>query len=100
MNGCGTSNKDVYVLGVPKYFTPNGDGIHDFWNVKGVSTAYNDNSTVLIFDRYGKLIKQIGALDPGWDGTFNGNPLPSTDYWYTIQFEDGRNVKGNFSLKR
>ncbi|MEO8235669.1 MAG: T9SS type B sorting domain-containing protein [Flavobacterium sp.] len=100
LNGCGTVPKVVYVLGIPKYFTPNGDGIHDYWNVQGVSSTFNAKTIIYIFDRFGKLIKQISPLDQGWNGTYNGIELPATDYWYNIEFEDGRNMKGNFALKR
>jgi gliding motility-associated-like protein len=100
LNGCKTSEKEIYVLGTPKYFTPNGDGINDTWNVKGVTNLYNAKTIIYIFDRFGKLVKEISPLGAGWDGNFNNQPLPATDYWYTIQFEDGRNIKGNFALKR
>lgn len=100
-NGCGTLGPILIpVLGIPKYFTPNGDGFHDYWNVKGVSALHNYRSTIYIFDRYGKLLKQIGTTSAGWDGTYNGRPMPADDYWYSIEFEDGRNVKGHFALKR
>ena len=100
-NGCGSVGPiEVPVLGIPHYFTPNGDGYNDFWNVKGVSLQSNRLSIIYIFDRYGKLLKQIAATGSGWDGTFNGRAMPSDDYWYTIQFEDGRSVKGHFTLKR
>jgi gliding motility-associated-like protein len=100
VNGCSTASIEVAVLGIPTYFTPNGDGFNDTWNVKGVSSFYNSNTEVRIFDRYGKLLKQIGAAGLGWDGTFNGEPLPSDDYWYVVKFEDGRTFRGHFSLKR
>ena len=100
INGCGTVSKTISIIGVPKYFTPNGDGYNDYWNVKGVNASFNSNSTIYIFDRYGKLLKQIVPSSQGWDGTFNGTPLPSDDYWYTVKLEDGREVKGHFSLKR
>jgi gliding motility-associated-like protein len=100
-NGCGVLGPIVIpVLGIPKYFTPNGDGFHDFWNVKGVGALYNFRSVIYIFDRYGKLLKQLGTTSPGWDGTYNGQPMPADDYWYSIQFEDGRSAKGHFTLKR
>jgi gliding motility-associated-like protein len=99
-NGCGTVSQTIAVIGVPKFFTPNGDGQNDFWNVKGVNNTFNANSTIYIYDRYGKLIKQITATSQGWDGTFTGQPLPSDDYWYSIILEDGREAKGHFSLKR
>lgn len=100
LNGCGTSNREVYVLGIPKFLTPNGDGYHDTWNVKGISKLFNAKTIIYIFDRYGKLLKQISPLGEGWNGTYNGEPLPADDYWYSIQFEDGRIAKGNFALKR
>lgn len=99
-NGCGVVGPlTVYVLGIPNFFTPNGDGYNDFWNIKGVN-AGNQNSIIYIFDRYGKLLKQISPMSNGWDGTFNSNPVPSDDYWYHIQLQDGRDVKGHFTLKR
>lgn len=99
-NGCGTVSKTIAVVGVPKFFTPNGDGYNDYWNVKGLSANFNGNSIIYIFNRFGKLLKQIIPTDQGWDGTFTGQPLPSDDYWYTVKLEDGREVKGHFSLKR
>jgi gliding motility-associated-like protein len=100
-NGCGSVGPiAVPVLGIPHYFTPNGDGYNDYWNVKGVSTEFNYLSRILIFDRFGKLLKQIAPTGLGWDGTFNGHQMPGDDYWYNIQFEDGRNAKGHFTLKR
>jgi gliding motility-associated-like protein len=100
-NGCGSLGPvTVAVLGIPQYFTPNGDGYNDYWNVKGVSTQFNYLSTIYIFDRFGKLLKQIGTTGLGWDGTFNGQLMPADDYWYNIKFEDGRSAKGHFTLKR
>ena len=100
-NGCGIVGPiTIPVLGIPHFFTPNGDGFNDTWNVKGVSRDFNYLSTIHIFDRYGKLLKQIGTTGQGWDGTYNGKLMPSDDYWYTIQFEDGRSAKGHFALKR
>lgn len=99
-NGCGTISKTVAVVGLPKFFTPNNDGYNDYWNVKGVNAVFNSKSIIYIFDRYGKLLKQIAPTGEGWDGTFNGNQMPGDDYWYTIKLEDGREAKGHFSLKR
>ena len=79
-NGCGTIGPiTIPVLGIPHYFTPNGDGYNDYWNVKGVNAQFNYLSKILIFDRFGKLLKQIGTTGPGWDGTYNGNMMPSDD---------------------
>lgn len=100
VNGCGEIYKEVSLLGIPNYFTPNGDGFNDTWNIKGITEYYNSKSIIYIFDRYGKLIKQLSPHSNGWDGTFNGSTLPSDDYWYNIKLEDGRILKGHFTLKR
>ncbi len=98
-NGCGLSNIfTIYVLDYPKFFTPNGDGFNDLWTIEKTSTM--PNYTIHIFDRYGKLLKQLNQNSSGWNGIFNGQPLPSDDYWFTLLFADGKSVKGHFSLKR
>ncbi|TDD98603.1 T9SS type B sorting domain-containing protein [Flavobacterium cellulosilyticum] len=101
-NGCGpVVHKTIAVIGVPKFFTPNNDGYNDYWSPKGVNAVFNSKSTIYIYDRFGKLLKQlIPSNQEGWDGTFNGFQLPSDDYWYTVKLEDGREAKGHFSLKR
>jgi gliding motility-associated-like protein len=100
-NGCGPiTHTTIAVVGLPKFFTPNNDGYNDYWNVKGINATFNPHSIIYIFDRYGKLLKQVTATSEGWDGTFNGNPMPGDDYWYTLKLEDGREAKGHFSLKR
>lgn len=100
INGCGIVEKDINVLGAPKYFTPNGDSFNDFWNIKGVDAKLNAKTIIRIFDRYGKLLSQINPLSQGWNGMFNNQQLPADDYWYTIELNNGRIVKGHFSLIR
>ena len=100
LNGCGISQQTISVIGIPPYFTPNGDGVNDTWNVQGVSKDFNFNTTIYIFDRFGKLVKQILTTGNGWDGTFNGDLMPADDYWYAVYLEDGRVSKGHFTLKR
>ncbi|SCX79852.1 T9SS type B sorting domain-containing protein [Flavobacterium caeni] len=90
----------VNVLGVPHYFTPNGDGFNDTWNIKGVDGNHYSKTIIRIFDRNGKLIKHISPLSAGWDGNYQGQPLPADDYWYIMELEDARTAKGHFSLKR
>ena len=93
--------QDVNVIDYPKYFTPNGDGFNESWNIVGLTNQ--PNAKIFIFDRYGKLLKQISTIGQGWDGSFNGHELPSTDYWFTIDYlENSVNklFKAHFSLKR
>lgn len=99
-NQCGTAGKEFTMIGIPKFFTPNDDGINDFWNIKGLKAGTNSKSTVSIFNRYGKLIKQISAVGKGWDGKVNGIASMSDDYWFLVTLEDGNTAKGHFALKR
>lgn len=104
-NGCGTVTLALTVLGFPKFFTPNGDSFNPTWNIKGMRNGrFNENSVVSIYDRYGKLIKQITLSSNGWDGTFNGKSLPNSDYWFVAQLinyeGETRILKGHFALKR
>jgi gliding motility-associated-like protein len=55
---------------------------------------------IYIFDRYGKLLKQLSPQSLGWDGAFNGEDLPSNDYWFYVKLQDGRIFKSHFTLKR
>jgi gliding motility-associated-like protein len=100
IDGCGRITKSFAVLNAPKYFTPNNDGYHDYWNFIGINDPIYKNALIYIYDRYGKLLKQLSPFDQGWDGTYTGEPMPASDYWFTIKLEDGREAKGHFSLKR
>ena len=97
---CGIVPATFYILDYPKFFTPNGDGINDFWSIKNLNQRNLQNGTIEIFDRYGKLIHQINSRNQVWDGTFNGINLPSSDYWFQMKLADGKIIKGHFSLKR
>jgi len=100
-NGCGITTEPIFVIDYPLYFTPNGDGNHDTWNIAGIGS----NAKIYIFDRYGKLLKQISPTGSGWNGTFNGKRMPTSDYWFTVQYnepltDDLKEFKAHFTLKR
>lgn len=102
-NGCEPLVLQVYILDYPHFFTPNNDGFFDYWNIAGLSGQ--QQSRIYIFDRYGKLLKTLKPSDDsGWDGTYNGNTLPSTDYWFTLSYQNAQGAekefKAHFSLKR
>ena len=102
--GCETSRifeLDPPEIFIPEYFSPNSDGTNDHWIIPGLSELY-PASVVYIYDRYGKLLAQyFGANSEGWDGTYNGQAMPSTDYWYQIDIEEiNRQYVGHFTLIR
>lgn len=97
-NGCGTVDDEFILLNYPKYFTPNGDGYNETWHVQ--FSSFEPNLNVDIFDRFGKFIIRLKGGEDGWDGTYNGHELPSTDYWFIVTREDGKEYRGHFSLKR
>lgn len=99
-NDCGIVEEIISVIGFPQYFTPNNDGYNDTWQVYGVSEQFQPNSVIYIYDRFGKLLKQLDPKDDGWDGTFNGEPLPNNDYWFEVTLQDGRKFMDHFTLKR
>jgi gliding motility-associated-like protein len=99
--GCTYLTIEVLVIDYPPFFTPNGDGFNDTWNI--FSLNGQTNVKIYIFDRYGKLLKQISPQGQGWDGRFNGAELPSTDYWFTVDYlenEQPKTFKAHFSLIR
>ena len=100
INGCGITTMPFYILDYPKYFTPNNDGYNDSWKIEDLEKRGFQASIIYIYDRYGKLLKQIAPLGQGWDGTFNGAILPSTDYWFVLELTNGKTIRGHFALKR
>ncbi|MFD2099618.1 FG-GAP-like repeat-containing protein [Flagellimonas iocasae] len=96
--GCGEDSESVTIIDYPKFFTPNGDNVNDYWQILGASEY--PNSVITIYDRYGKLITNFSSLDNGWDGTFLGNQMISNDYWFSADLGNGRVFKGHFTLKR
>lgn len=95
--GCGTVSDEFSVIGYPNFFTPNGDGINDYWKFTG---RFLDIKQILIFDRFGKLIYHFNQNTAGWDGTYNGIKMPSSDYWFVAKQNNGDEIKGHFSLIR
>lgn len=95
---CGRDMEEFDLIILPKFFTPNNDGYNDTFQIEGNSMI--PKVKIAIFDRHGRLIIYLDERNSSWDGTYNGNPLPSTDYWYKANFIDGSEIKGHFSLKR
>ncbi|MEZ4786543.1 MAG: T9SS type B sorting domain-containing protein [Flavobacterium haoranii] len=102
IQNCGSlSVTNLVAITYPNFFTPNGDGYNDKWNISGL--PLNFNGKISIFDRYGKLIKEIYSDGNGWDGTYGGKLMPSTDYWFILEYTQDnvkKEFKSHFSLKR
>ncbi|MBC7846379.1 MAG: T9SS type B sorting domain-containing protein [Flavobacterium sp.] len=93
---------NAVIINYPKFFTPNGDGYNETWNIPHLLPT-NPNAPIFIFDRYGKFLKEITPATGGWNGMYNGQPLPSTDYWFTVDYDEkgtSKVFKSHFSLKR
>lgn len=97
-NGCGVITVDAAILDYPRFFTPNGDGYNDVWRIKNLARI-DAKAKIYIFDRYAKLIVSFPA-NYAWDGTRKGTQLPATDYWFLLEFSNGKNMRGHFHLTR
>lgn len=87
--------------GFPNFFTPNGDLVNDFWQfMQPPNSDIIVIESIRIFDRFGKFLIQIDPTSLGWDGTFNGRPLPSGGYWFRAVDDMNQEIQGNFTLKR
>ncbi len=94
------TNDDLKCFRTKKFFTPNNDGVNDYWNLETINDC---EYTLQVFDRYGKLIAILTPDRPNWNGEYNGTKMPSTDYWYRVDyFYEGNNLSfsSHFTLKR
>ena len=98
--GCSNDPETTFtILDYPKFFTPNGDGYNDLWNIRCLQTQ---PGIISIFNRHGKLLNQFKTNFPGWNGTYNGRLLPASDYWFIVTYYDEngkeKQFKSHFSL--
>lgn len=101
LNGCMDISKDVFVFDIPKFVTPNNDNAYDTWHIVGANQL--PGTVVYIYNRHGKLIKTLPHFSSGWDGKYNGENMPSDDYWFSadiVQNGESFNIRGHFALKR
>ncbi|PCJ93393.1 MAG: hypothetical protein COA50_13960 [Flavobacteriaceae bacterium] len=97
-NNCTIIKETIVVGGLDSFFTPNNDGINDIWTL--TNAEFFPNFEISIFDRYGQLVTVFNDALHGWDGMHNSRSMPSNDYWYQLELENGRIIKGHFALKR
>ncbi len=104
-NGCGIAEErivqDLTLEGFPKFFSPNGDGINDYWQfIPPPISGDISLELIRVYNRYGQFIVQIDPNSQGWDGTINGRPQPASDYWFKAVDTSNNELKGHFALKR
>lgn len=88
---------DQTTLNVPTAFTPNGDGINDVWKI--LNLQFDSQCKVMVYNRSGTVVySSVGYTTP-WDGTTNGQPLPTGTYYYVIVFY-GKTHSGNVTIIR
>jgi gliding motility-associated-like protein len=93
------SVKVLKFLVVPNVFTPNGDGVNDFWNVKYLESY--PNNKVDVYNRFGERVYSSIGYSVPWDGRYNGSYLPPGTYYYIIDPKNGREViAGNVTIIR
>ncbi|MBD1365332.1 gliding motility-associated C-terminal domain-containing protein [Mucilaginibacter sp. ZT4R22] len=84
--------------GIANTFTPNGDGINDYWNIKGIENY--TNGIISVFNRGGQLVFQSKGYPKPFDGTYNGKPLPAGVYYYIINLKSCSLISGNVTIIR
>lgn len=90
---------EIAQLDVPELITPNGDGVNDGWVIPGLDTL--GRFKIELYDRIGKMIWSSDDIMQPWDGTRDGHPLPSQDYWYIVYlFDADATFKGHITLIR
>ncbi|MCB9266503.1 MAG: gliding motility-associated C-terminal domain-containing protein [Lewinellaceae bacterium] len=94
-SGCRDSTSLVFnvappIVEVPNAFTPNGDGVNDFFTYV-IAGNVRQVLELKVFNRWGQLVYDGDSANPadfkGWDGTFKGQPQPSEVYFYLIRLE-------------
>jgi gliding motility-associated-like protein len=91
--------KILKLVTVPNVFSPNGDGIHDVWNIPNL--ADYPGSTVEVFNRYGQQIFYSIGYNTPWNGTRNGQALPAGTYYYIVQLKNGfKPLSGSVTILR
>ncbi len=106
INGCETNIETISIydgsrdcLRIPNAFTPNDDGVNDSWVIENL--IYYPDAVVQIFNRWGQKLYEGGAFDDPWDGTYNGNPVPTGNYIYVlVPYNDLQDEVGIVTLVR
>ncbi len=84
---------------IPNFFTPNNDGYNDTWHLRLL--VHFPDAELYIYNRHGLLMASRRGSDGGWDGTYNGKPVPPDSYWFILDLKDGsKPIRGSITVKR
>lgn len=100
-NQCGTVTDDVLIevvrnVIIPNAFSPNGDGVHDTWQIPELRLY--PNVEVSVFGRYGARVFFSKGYPKPWDGTYNNKKVPAGTYYYLIDFKNGSQLRSGSLL--
>lgn len=105
LDGCGSITENIVVMGFANHFSPNGDGLNENWRVEHLLAL--NQPELSIYDRYGKLLATLDDINQSWNGSFNGQLLPATDYWFKLSYlndfgnrVEAKYIQNHFSLRR
>jgi gliding motility-associated-like protein len=73
----------VFEYFIPNAFTPNGDGLNDYFRVNGLYKNITFN--MVVYDRWGQMVFQSKNIDQGWDGIYNGQYCPPESYVWVVK---------------
>ncbi len=83
---------------ISSLFTPNSDGMNDFWYIPDLEQY--GKVEVTVYNRFGQSVYQSQNYNNDWDGTYNGNPLPAASYYYIIKSSNNGSIKGVVNIMR
>ncbi|MBL7967737.1 MAG: gliding motility-associated C-terminal domain-containing protein [Prolixibacteraceae bacterium] len=107
-NNCDNATVLVFIndnpFFIPEAFSPNGDGINDKFEIKGI--AKYKSVQIEIFNRWGNIVYQSknygeGAGKEGfWDGSSKSGPVPTGTYFYILRLDGKENINGSIYIDR
>ncbi|MCT4561884.1 MAG: gliding motility-associated C-terminal domain-containing protein [Crocinitomicaceae bacterium] len=90
---------DEPMVFVPNLFSPNGDGINDYFEIPEIGSYPNTKMTII--NREGVIVFSSDNYQNDWDGTYQGNKLPEATYYYLVEFANFEKVyKGAITILR
>ena len=92
------ASERLFLLYYDKFFTPNDDGVNDYWQI--INSQKEEDIEIHVVNRFGRTMAILDYNDQGWDGRHNGVDLPSDDYWFRVVRNNGDVHFGHFTLKR